>query len=94
MFDKRKNLDCIAADTVGEYYRASDTKSEVDTVIDMPSFVQNFVDCMYFGGDLGKNSDFVGSRCIDKDRRRFDTVGDGEYYRALNERRVDCSALD
>ena len=41
MFDKRKNLDYIAVDTVGEYYR-------VDTVGDI-------VDCMYFGGDLGKN---------------------------------------
>ena len=51
MFDKRKNLDYIAVDTVGEYYSASDTKSEVDTVGDIP-IVQNFVDCMYFGGDL------------------------------------------
>ena len=53
--------------------------------------VQNFVDCMYLGK---KNSDFVGSRCIDEDRRRFDTADDGEAYRALNKRRVDCSALD
>ena len=86
MFDKRRNLDCIAVDTVGEYYRAS----EVDTVGNVP-FVQNFVDCMYLGK---KNSDFVGSRCIDEDRRRFDTADDGEAYRALNERRVDCFALD
>ena len=93
MFDKRRNLDCIAVDTVGEYYRAS----EVDTVGNVP-LVQNFLDCIYlgenFGGDFGKNSDFVGRRCIDEDRRRFDTADVGEEYRALNERRVDCSALD
>ena len=89
MFDKRRNLDCIAVDTVGEYYRV-DTVGEyyrVDTVGDI-------VDCMYFGGDLVKNSDFVGSHCIYEDRRRFDTADVGEEYRALNERRVDCSALD
>ena len=53
----------------------------VDTVGDMP-LVQNFVDCMYFGEDLGKNfgGDF-GKYC------HFD-------YRALDKRRVDCSALD
>ena len=59
------------------------------------SLVQNFVDCVYFGWNLGKNfgGDF-GSRCIDQDRRRFDTAGDGEDYWALNKRRLDCSELD
>ena len=51
--------------------------------------VQNFVDCMYFGrdledyfgGDLGSNSDFVGNRCIDYDKRGFDTAA--EDYMAM-----------